>query len=94
MRRSDAIEKARTKAAGKDLDCRFEQLDVLSDTVRGGPFDFIFDRGCFPRLHVPALPFPHAVWHISRVREIALSEAGYGSATGLGAPRSTVRQIS
>jgi SAM-dependent methyltransferase len=42
-----AIEKARTKAAGKDLDCRFEQLDVLSDTVRGGPFDFVFDRGCF-----------------------------------------------
>ena len=42
-----AIEKAYTKAAGKHLDCRFEQLDVLSDTVRGGPFDFVFDRGCF-----------------------------------------------
>ena len=42
-----AIEKACAKAAGKDLDCRFEQLDFLNDTVRGGPFDFVFDRGCF-----------------------------------------------
>ena len=42
-----AIEKARSKAAGKNPDCRFEQLDFLNDKVGGGPFDFIFDRGCF-----------------------------------------------
>lgn len=42
-----AIEKARAKAADAKLDCRFEQLDFLKDTVPGGPFNFVFDRGCF-----------------------------------------------
>ncbi len=42
-----AIEKARGKAGGRNLDCRFERLDFLSEPVQGGPFDFVFDRGCF-----------------------------------------------
>ena len=44
---SVAIEKARAKAAAAKLDCRFETLDFLNDSVSGGPFDFVFDRGCF-----------------------------------------------
>ncbi|MGA7966108.1 MAG: methyltransferase domain-containing protein [Gammaproteobacteria bacterium] len=42
-----AIEKARAKAADAKLDCRFEQLDFLTETVPDGLFDFVFDRGCF-----------------------------------------------
>ena len=29
------------------MECRFESLDFLNDRVSGGPFDFVFDRGCF-----------------------------------------------
>lgn len=44
---SVALEKARAKVAGKNLDCRFERLDFLTDGVSGGPFDLVFDLGCF-----------------------------------------------
>jgi len=39
-----AIEKARDKVHGR---CRFETVDFLSDATPGGPFEFVFDRGCF-----------------------------------------------
>src|SRR5262245_11482522 len=39
-----AINKARAKAHGR---CRFEVLDFLVASPTGGPFDFVFDRGCF-----------------------------------------------
>jgi SAM-dependent methyltransferase len=41
-----AIEKARAKAKGA-ANCRFEVVDFLAKDVAGGPFDFVFDRGCF-----------------------------------------------
>lgn len=44
-----AIERARAKAAGTKLDCRFDVLDFLSDPVAAGPFELVFDLGC---LHV------------------------------------------
>ena len=39
-----AVKMARTKANGL---CRFEVADFLSVAPAGGPFDFMFDRGCF-----------------------------------------------
>lgn len=42
-----AIEKARAKAVDAQLDCRFESLDFLNERISGGPFDLVFDRGCF-----------------------------------------------
>ncbi len=42
-----AIEKAQAKVADAGLDCRFKQLDFLNDKFAEGPFDFVFDRGCF-----------------------------------------------
>jgi SAM-dependent methyltransferase len=39
-----AIEKARAKAQGR---CRFEVVDFLAAAPPGGPFQFVFDRGCF-----------------------------------------------
>ena len=43
-----AIDKARAKAnAAAARGCRFEVLDFLAAEPAGGPFDFVFDRGCF-----------------------------------------------
>jgi SAM-dependent methyltransferase len=39
-----ALEKAREKARGR---CRFETVDFLTAAPPGGPFQFVFDRGCF-----------------------------------------------
>ena len=39
-----AVEKARAKARGQ---CRFEAVDFLAAAPAGGPFQFVFDRGCF-----------------------------------------------
>jgi SAM-dependent methyltransferase len=39
-----AVARARAKAQGR---CRFEVVDFLAADPPGGPFDFVFDRGCF-----------------------------------------------
>jgi len=39
-----AIENARARAQGR---CRFETVDFLNEAPPGGPFEFVFDRGCF-----------------------------------------------
>ena len=39
-----AVDKARAKAQGR---CRFEVGDFLAAVPAGGPFQFVFDRGCF-----------------------------------------------
>ncbi len=44
---SAAIEKARAKAGTAVLDCRFATADFLRDALTDGPFDLVFDRGCF-----------------------------------------------
>lgn len=41
---SVAVENARAKAHGR---CRFETVDFLNEAPPGGPFHFVFDRGCF-----------------------------------------------
>lgn len=42
-----AVEKAQAKMAGRELRCRFAAADILSAPPQGGPFQFVFDRGCF-----------------------------------------------
>jgi SAM-dependent methyltransferase len=42
-----AIERAKTKAAEAKARCAFFHLDFLEQNVPGGPFDLVFDRGCF-----------------------------------------------
>jgi SAM-dependent methyltransferase len=39
-----AVESARAKGNER---CRFEAIDFLKETPPGGPFEFVFDRGCF-----------------------------------------------
>lgn len=42
-----AVEQARGKATAARADLRFEVLDLLKQEVPGGPYEFVFDRGCF-----------------------------------------------
>jgi SAM-dependent methyltransferase len=42
-----AVERARAKIAGRALLCRFAILDFLEVPPPEGPFQFVFDRGCF-----------------------------------------------
>lgn len=39
-----AVARARAKAQGR---CRFEAVDFLAAAPAAGPFQFVFDRGCF-----------------------------------------------
>jgi SAM-dependent methyltransferase len=48
-----AIEKARAKLP-LELSCRFASLDFLTDKPDGGPFQVVFDRGCFHVFDEPA----------------------------------------
>lgn len=42
-----AVERANAKMEGPALRCRFTALDFLAAPPLGGPFQFVFDRGCF-----------------------------------------------
>jgi len=42
-----AVEKARAKMEGRALRCRFATSDFLAAPPPDGPFQFLFDRGCF-----------------------------------------------
>jgi SAM-dependent methyltransferase len=42
-----AVERANTKMNGRALRCRFTRLDILAAPPADGPFQFVFDRGCF-----------------------------------------------
>ncbi len=41
-----AIGMARKKLATTKVDCTFIAIDILKEAVPGGPFGFVFDRGC------------------------------------------------
>jgi SAM-dependent methyltransferase len=42
-----AVERADAKMERRGLRCRFAALDFLAAPPPGGPFQFVFDRGCF-----------------------------------------------
>ena len=42
-----AVERAHAKMEGRALRCRIAVCDFLHAPPSGGPFQFIFDRGCF-----------------------------------------------
>lgn len=93
-----AIDKARAKAAaGKPLACRFEVVDFLAAEPAGGPFDFVFDRGCFHvfddgevrarfAARVAALLAPGGQW-------LSLIGSTEGGARDTGPPRRTARDV-
>lgn len=42
-----AVERARAKIGNRKLRCRFATVDFLAAPPLGGPYQFVFDRGCF-----------------------------------------------
>lgn len=48
-----AVERAKKKAEDAGVKIEFIIADVLKDKIPSGPFDFVFDRGCF---HIFDLP--------------------------------------
>jgi len=92
-----AVEKARAKMDGRDLRCRFATLDVLAGTPPDGPFQFIFDRGCFHvfdeceerarfAAHVAAVLAPGGLW-------LSLIGSTEGPPREVGPPRRSAREI-
>ena len=50
-----AVERAQTKMGGRALPCRFAAVDFLAAPPPDGPFQFVFDRGCFHVFDEPAV---------------------------------------
>ena len=89
-----AVDKARAKAQGR---CRFEVVDFLTVEPAGGPFEFVFDRGCF---HVfdddgDRARFAHKVAALLVVHGSWLSLIGSteGAPRDEGPPRRTARDV-
>jgi SAM-dependent methyltransferase len=91
-----AIEKAQAKLPA-GLPCRFATLDFLAAAPAGGPFELVFDRGCF---HVFDEPTERSKF-AARVAEV-LARGGVwlsliGSTEGgpreMGPPRRSVRDV-
>ena len=92
-----AVERANAKLEGRRLGCRFATLDFLAASSHGGPFQFIFDRGCF---HVFDEPEERA--RFSARVAAALAPGGLwlsliGSTEGppreIGPPRRSAREV-
>jgi SAM-dependent methyltransferase len=49
-----AIERAKQRATTDNAQATFLVADIFEDEIPGGPFDFIFDRGCFHSFDGPA----------------------------------------
>jgi SAM-dependent methyltransferase len=60
-----AMEIARKKAADAKVRIEFILADVLKDKLPPGPFDFVFDRGCFHIFELPEdrLRLSEIIWN-------------------------------
>jgi SAM-dependent methyltransferase len=91
-----AIERAQAKMAGSALRCRFAASDFLA-APPDGPFQFVFDRGCFHvfdeadererfAAHVAAALAPGGLW-------LSLIGSTEGPPREVGPPRRSAREI-
>jgi SAM-dependent methyltransferase len=92
-----AVERAKAKMGGSDLRCRFAAWDILAAPPPDGPFQFVFDRGCFHvfdepderqrfAAHVAAVLAPSGLW-------LSLVGSTEGPAREIGPPRRSAREI-
>jgi SAM-dependent methyltransferase len=92
-----AVERAEAKMAGRALRCRFAALDILAAPPSGGPFQFVFDRGCFHVFdeaeerqrfaeHVAAVLAPGGLW-------LSLIGSTEGEPREVGPPRRSAREV-
>ncbi|MGE4054319.1 MAG: class I SAM-dependent methyltransferase [Vicinamibacterales bacterium] len=91
-----AIDRARAKMGDGGATCRFELLDFLEDPPEG-PFDFVFDRGCFHVFDAPEVRarFAALVAGVLTPGGLWLSLIGSteGAARDTGPPRRSARDI-
>jgi SAM-dependent methyltransferase len=92
-----AVERARAKMEGRALRCRFATLDFLSAPPPDGPFQFVFDRGCFHVFDEPgerqrfaeqvaAALMPDGLW-------LSLIGSTEGPPREVGPPRRSAREV-
>lgn len=92
-----AVERAQAKVEGRNLRCRFASLDFLAAPTPGGPFRFVFDRGCFHVFDEPgererfaaqvaAVLEPGGLW-------LSLIGSTEGPAREVGPPRRSAREV-
>jgi SAM-dependent methyltransferase len=92
-----AVERAQTKIEGRALRCSFAVSDFLAAPPPGGPFQFVFDRGCFHvfdepaereqfAAHVAAVLAPGGLW-------LSLIGSTEGPPREVGPPRRSAREI-
>jgi methyl halide transferase len=94
---SAAIEQACAKARDVKSDCRFETLDFLNGMVSGGPFDLVFDRGCFHVFdkHEDRMRFANRVASLltHEGRWLSLIGSTEGGERDSGPPRRSARDV-
>jgi SAM-dependent methyltransferase len=92
-----AVERAQAKMEGRALRCRFAAWDFLAAPLPGGPFQFVFDRGCFHVFDEPgereqfaaqvaAVLEPGGLW-------LSLIGSTEGPPREIGPPRRSAREV-
>jgi SAM-dependent methyltransferase len=92
-----AVERAHAKMEGRTLRCRFATLDFLAAPPSEGPFQFVFDRGCFHVFDEPgerqrfaaqvaAVLTPGGLW-------LSLIGSTEGPSREVGPPRRSARDV-
>ncbi len=93
-----AVDQARTRAVEAKVACRFAVLDFLAVDLDAGPFDLVFDRGCFHvfdeasererfAARVAQNLVPDGVW-------LSLCGSTEGPSRAFGPPRRSARDLS
>jgi SAM-dependent methyltransferase len=92
-----AVERANAKLDSRPLTCRFATLDILADPPPGGPFQFIFDRGCFHVFDEPEERLRFAAQVAAALAPGGLWLSLIGSTEGppreVGPPRRSAREV-
>jgi SAM-dependent methyltransferase len=92
-----AVERADAKMAGRALRCRFAAGDFLAAPPPQGPFQFVFDRGCFHVFDEPGerQRFAEQVAAALAPRGLWLSLIGSteGPPREVGPPRRSAREV-
>lgn len=92
-----AVERAHAKMEGRALRCRFAASDFLAAPPPDGPFQFVFDRGCFHVFDEPAERQCFAVQVSAALAPGGLWLSLIGSTEGppheVGPPRCSARDV-
>ena len=92
-----AVESAHAKMEGRALRCRFAAWDFLAAPPPDGPFQFVFDRGCFHVFDEPGERERFAAQVAASLAPGGLWLSLIGSTEGpprdVGPPRRSVREV-